>query len=103
MCTKLVSDARNGIMITVSKVTPDPNPGRSSSGTTINIVSGATYLGATDPVSPEVRDSYNNLSRVDNMELTYRISPESGMTVHCPLRCSHGVSPDPPCFLGYES
>ena len=43
-------------MITVSKFTPDPNPGMSSSGPTKDIVAGVIDLVATDPISPEVRE-----------------------------------------------
>jgi hypothetical protein len=78
----------------------NPNPGRNGTHATRNIVTSDMEKGTTVPTSPEVRRySHNVLSRADNIALTYRISPKSRLTVHCPRRCSHDESSQPsvPC------
>ena len=93
------------IMNTVStfKFT-NPNLGSNGADATRDIITSDMEKSNTVPTSPEVRrDSSNVLLRADNIALTYRISPKSRLTVHCPLRCSHDGSPQPSCVIYFGS
>ena len=99
---KLAADALNGIMVTMPtrKFAPDSNPGGNTSDIMTEAVADPTDLGSTDPTSQVIVrlvliKFYCKLTTV----LTCRISPKSGVTVHCHLRCSHDTTPNPSCTI----
>jgi len=97
---KLAADPQNGIMITIPtlRFTSDSKPGGNTSGTTTDAVTDTMGLGSTEPTS-RVRVSCNVLLQVENIPLTCRISPKSGVTVHFSPRSSHDANPNPSCTI----